>query len=85
MEVLGEKLEGFSHPPTATAFTGFGFAVPDGAIEQEEGLSVKELWGLAWQRVVMQVGFVVVHKRVGVGVIPEYSHSGGCTFWAECF
>eukprot|EP00904_Undaria_pinnatifida_P005311 jgi/Undpi1/190/HiC_scaffold_1.g00187.m1 len=55
MEVLGEKLEGFCPPPTATAFPGFGFAVTGGAVVEEEGLSLKELWGLAWQRAVTQV------------------------------
>lgn len=64
MEVLGEKLEGFSPPPTATAFPGFGFAVTGGAVVEEEGLSLKELWGLAWQRAVTQVGFVAVDERI---------------------
>lgn len=66
MEVLGEKLEGFSHP-TATAIFATAFAVP-GTVVEEEGLNLRELWGLAWQRTVTQVGFVVVETRAKVGV-----------------
>ena len=51
MEVLGEKLDGFSSCSAATAATN---ATPGGA--EGECLKLRRLWGKAWQRTSMQVG-----------------------------
>jgi len=55
MEVLGDKLEGFSSISAATAATS---AAPGGA--EGEYLKLQRLWGQAWQRTAMQVGLVVM-------------------------
>lgn len=78
MEVLGEKLEGFS-PATTTAVTSTtSFSTSGGETEEKNSPDLRVLWGKAWHRTAAQVGLNGSDFLLEKGLSRESGNKFGC-------